>query len=295
MMAEKFPKRVTIELTNKCNLDCVFCPRRYMESELDFMKKELFCKIIDELSQYPDTIIVPFFRGESLLHPEFDFFIEYMRKKSDKFVIQLATNAVSLDEQKIDIILNNKIDFLSFSLDTLDEEIYRKNRKGDLAKVTENINNLLQVKKERKLSLPVVQVSAVKTDETKDGIDDFKNYWKDRADRVRIYEEHSKDGNLGSLEAKDNSSRGVCRKVLEDMVIYNNGNVAICNHDWARKNYIGNVGLTSISEVWNSDAYNNIRNMHETNDFPDSEICAECGHWEMYTIDETKVIGDVVE
>lgn len=292
---EKFPKRITIELTNKCNLDCVFCPRRFMESEIDFMDKELFCKIIDELQSYPETVIVPFFRGESLLHPDFDFFIEYMRKKSDRFVIQLATNAVSLDEMKINTILENKIDFLSFSLDTLNEDIYRKNRKGDLVKVTANINNLLKIKKERNLSLPVVQVSAVKTEETKDGIDDFKKYWKKRANRVRIYEEHSKDGHLGSLSSSGNEKREVCRKVLEDMVIYNNGNVAICNHDWERKNFIGNVGRNSIKEVWNSDTYNNIREMHKNNKFLDSEICSECGHWEMYTLQETNPIGEIIE
>lgn len=292
---EKFPKRITIELTNKCNLDCVFCPRRYMDSEINFMDKKLFCKIIDELEAYPETIIVPFFRGESLLHPEFDFFIEYMRKKADEFVIQLATNAVSLDAKKINTILDNKIDFLSFSLDTLDKDIYRKNRKGDLEKVMANINCLLKEKKSRNLSLPVVQVSAVKTEETKEGIEAFKNYWKDKADRVRIYEEHSKDGNLGSLSQSDNSAREVCRKVLEDMVIYNNGNVAICNHDWERKNFIGNLDRTSIAEVWNSDAYNNIRDMHRDNNFLESEICQECGHWKMYTVDECQVIGEVVE
>lgn len=113
---EKFPKRITIELTNKCNLDCVFCPRRYMESELDFMDKNLFTKIIDEIAKYPDTVIVPFFRGESLLHPDFNFFMEYMRKKSERFVVQLATNAVVLDDEKIDVILKNKIDFLSIQM-----------------------------------------------------------------------------------------------------------------------------------------------------------------------------------
>ena len=32
-----FSRRITLELTNHCNLSCVFCPRRFMEKETGFM------------------------------------------------------------------------------------------------------------------------------------------------------------------------------------------------------------------------------------------------------------------
>ena len=71
----KFPDRVTIELTNKCNLVCNCCPRKFMKTGLGVMEKEVFEKVIDECAEHLPVALVPFFRGESLLHNHFNDFI----------------------------------------------------------------------------------------------------------------------------------------------------------------------------------------------------------------------------
>ncbi len=67
---KKFPKRVTIEMTNDCNLSCVMCPRRFMKDTNGYIDYDLWCKLIDECEGQRVTL-VPFWRGESLLHPQF--------------------------------------------------------------------------------------------------------------------------------------------------------------------------------------------------------------------------------
>ena len=42
-----FPNRVTIELTNRCNVSCTFCHRQVVQMELGDMSYELYNKIID--------------------------------------------------------------------------------------------------------------------------------------------------------------------------------------------------------------------------------------------------------
>lgn len=58
-----------------------------------------------------------------------------------------------------------------------------------------------------------------------------------------MYPEHSSNGAFGSLKEKYNlpdiNKRLPCKKVFTDMVIYWNGDAAVCNHDWGRKEYIG--------------------------------------------------------
>jgi hypothetical protein len=41
----QYPKRVTIELTNRCNRACIGCPRHKMRYPQGYMTPELFYKI----------------------------------------------------------------------------------------------------------------------------------------------------------------------------------------------------------------------------------------------------------
>ena len=72
-----------IELTNRCPMKCIMCPRTYdMTRAKGFMDYELFKNIVDEyfainvaLLKKDDLWLHNF--GESLLHPQFDKFIKY--------------------------------------------------------------------------------------------------------------------------------------------------------------------------------------------------------------------------
>jgi molybdenum cofactor biosynthesis enzyme MoaA len=100
-----------------------------MTTSLGFMDKEVFEKIVDECAEHLPVALVPFFRGESLLHNHFNDFIRYAKAKG-LGPIQFTTNATLLNEKMNERILSSGIDFISFSLDTIDKESYEKNRLG---------------------------------------------------------------------------------------------------------------------------------------------------------------------
>ena len=276
-----FPKRVTVELTNKCNLSCKMCPRKFLKNEIGFMEFYLFKKIIDEVSLINiNTPLVPFFRGESLLHPNFLNMIKYAKDKGIK-PIQLATNATLLSSNISEELIKMKLDFISFSL-------HLKNEKED---VIDNIKNFIKIKKDMKSKLPETQVSIVKTQKLKKYIPSFVKKWLNIVDRVRVYEEHSKDGLFGSLSKKYIKERKPCLKVLTDIVIYWNGNVGLCNHDWERVDFIGNVSKQSIADIWNSEKYHKIRKQVWENDISDL-ICSHCDHWQVYYVPQN-IIGEL--
>jgi MoaA/NifB/PqqE/SkfB family radical SAM enzyme len=57
-MAEDIPahlprrfQRIHVELTNKCNFSCVFCPDARMTRKRGFMDEALACKVLDEISE----------------------------------------------------------------------------------------------------------------------------------------------------------------------------------------------------------------------------------------------------
>lgn len=282
-----FPKRITLELTNHCNLHCIFCPRRFMEKETGFMDtglgEELLEEMENEAKEHGPITIVPFFRGESLTHPHWDVFLESIHRHG-LGPVQLATNASLLTEEKARRILELGIDTLSFSMDTLDPKLYRELRGSDYARSLGNVLRFLELRANGiGNGCSTVQVSAVETAKNRAGINDFIDFWRGKVDRVRIYPEHSTDGNPGSLPVqKMASTRKRCHKVNEDMVIYWNGEAALCNHDWMRivnGKEIGNVKSGGIKKVWESETYEHIRAAHESGQLKGIAPCENCGHW----------------
>lgn len=268
-----------------------------MTSPIGNMPFPLFQKIIDEIAGRPGTTVVPFFRGESMLHPQFIEMMAYA-KKQEVGPIQYTSNATRMSEKIARAIVDLEIDFISFSVDSIDPDIYTRVRPGgNLDRTLRNIAYFCDYKQKKMAKLPEVQVSVVKTPATSDDIERFVAYWQDRVDRVRVYEAHSQDGNFGSLEGKNDLFTGErlpCHKPFEDIVVYWNGDVALCNHDWDRKELIGNVGVTSTKDVWNNECYRAVRQAHLERPSRLADPCRHCDHWQAGYMPEG-VVGSIYE
>ncbi|UQZ91314.1 molybdenum cofactor biosynthesis protein (plasmid) [Deltaproteobacteria bacterium Smac51] len=280
-----FPARLTVELTNRCNLSCLFCPRQSVHMEPGDMPLELFRKIALEAAAHRPVALALFFRGESLLHPQLEEMIR-LAKSLGLGPLQLASNGLMLERDRADGLAESGLDFISFSLDTLDAGLYRRSRRGgELKDAAENIAAFIEIVKDRRLrglGAPEVQISAVETEEHRPGMEGFVNFWREKADIVRVYVEHSADGHSGSLKGARKGQRRPCRKLLTDLVIYHDGTAALCNHDWDNKQGLGSVKDSTIAEIWNSPAYNALRRADEAGRPPESSACFHCDHWRMY-------------
>ena len=274
-----------MELSLSCNLMCSMCPRQFLKTPNGLMSRELFIKIVDEISYHPVSAVVVFFRGESLLHPDFLFMVDYLKMKTQA-VIQLATNGVLMTPETGKYLLEAGMDFISFSVDAFKKETYERIRKGgDFEKVLGHIHGFLKMKHSGNHTKTQVQVSATQTDYNEAELFDFTRYWAQYADRVRIYPRHSENGKFGKISKNNDSSaltqRAPCRKLFNDMVVYYTGDVAICNHDWnrGRKGFIGNLNTKGIKEIWNGEAYTKIREKHNTRNWGQEPVCSLCDHW----------------
>lgn len=286
----EFPSRLTLELTNRCNLNCTFCPRRLMARHQGDMSTDLAFRLLDEMADHLPVALVPFFRGETLLHPDWREILSYA-KKLGVGPVQLTTNAMLLDDSAAAAILEMEIDFLSFSLDTSDPVLYERTRRGSrYATVLTNIQQFLDMRASGDWRLPEVQVSAVATGEHVAGLDDFVAFWQPLVDRVRIYIEHSTDGHPGSIGEPLPlfAHRLPCFKPFADMVVYWDGTVALCNHDWTRTDAeaLGRVPQQNLQKIWQGERYRQARVAHQRGDVKEWIPCNNCDHWKMYYLEE---------
>jgi len=130
----KLPRTVQIEVTNRCNLDCKMCPRRFLNIEYKDMDFELFKMVIDKLEGVSEIILMGW--GEPLIHPQIAEMIQYSHNAG--FKTRLTSNAVLLNDKKIDEIASAGLDEITLSIDSVHSSDFGHTMTSQI----ENIKNL---------------------------------------------------------------------------------------------------------------------------------------------------------
>ncbi|MBI4798019.1 MAG: radical SAM protein [Desulfarculus sp.] len=292
LLTPPFPPRLTLELTNACNYRCAMCPSRLRPDQAKgLMAPSLFRRIVDQAALHLPVTLVPFFRGEPLLHPELLPLLAHAKGRG-LGPIQLVTNGMLLTAEIAQGLLDLGLDFISFSLDTVSPVEYAQIRQGgDFVTVMANLARFLDLRGRGGYATEV-QVSATRTSLNQESIGHFIAYWQQRADRTRIYYEHSGDGHTGSLDCPEVPrfmERRPCHKLFGDMVVYFDGGVALCNHDWYRAPALGDLNTSTVAEVWLGPAYQELRRQHQASLELSDPTCRHCDHWKISYLDKPYV------
>jgi len=152
-------KKIYVEITNGCNLSCKMCYRNFWQDSIGFMPKKLFQKLIEQLTSFKSLDIFHFGGiGEPLVHPDFLEFIESAKKR---YQVHISTNGTLLNEKISEKIVNLGIEKIIFSLDSPEEQGFKDIRGISQNIIYKNIRKLVQLKKERKLDVPELEIEFV--------------------------------------------------------------------------------------------------------------------------------------
>jgi len=286
-----FPPMVMLETTTRCNLACNHCPNSILSKDKKWvgdMGIELYKKLIDEISnEDPTTVVRPFDSGEPLLRKDMEEMIEYAKKKGIQYV-SINTNGVLLNEARCQKLLNSGLDHIEISVDAMSKETFKKIKNVDLYdRVKENILKLIQL---RDVFRPdfIISVSFVKQRDNAHETDAFYAYWKEKVNRVYIrkYHRHAnlvEDFGLSEDIKTDESRmnrRHPCPYLWDRIIVQHDGRVRFCENDWKAEFALGNAWTQTLKEIWNSEAYQNLRASHLKGTFS-HPFCRECPDWPM--------------
>jgi len=109
-MRKSFGK-IYVEITNRCNLACPFCPPTRRKADL--MSRERFDFILDRLGGFGKQLYFHV-KGEPLLHPELEAFLSDAKERG--FSVSLTTNGTLLEERAETLLAAGNIKKLSVSL-----------------------------------------------------------------------------------------------------------------------------------------------------------------------------------
>lgn len=120
-------QRIHIELTNKCNFSCVFCPDGIMKRERGFMEESLAISLIDQIADVNITDKITFHvMGEPLLHPQFFTILDHARTRN--LPVGLTTNGALLGDRMVQSLAERDLHQIDISLQTPDANSFLKTR-----------------------------------------------------------------------------------------------------------------------------------------------------------------------
>lgn len=131
----KMPNSVCWNITSRCNDNCLFCYRDRMSQELDFERQK---KIIQKIAE-SGIRKVTFAGGEPLLVKKIKELILYAKQCG--LIVSMTTNGILLDPERLEFFTEN-LDWITFSLDSAEEEIQSKMGRNSLH--VERTHNLLE-------------------------------------------------------------------------------------------------------------------------------------------------------
>jgi len=152
-------KKVYIEITNKCNLNCKMCFRKFWKDTLGEMSLKQFQWIFDSLEEFPslETVYLEGI-GEPTIHPDFIKIVKIVKERG--YRLEFGTNGTQLAKYA-DSLINYGVDKIMVSIDAPEPAIYRDIRGTDFVGIEDNTLAIQKRKKELGRNLPEIGIEVV--------------------------------------------------------------------------------------------------------------------------------------
>ena len=241
-------KRIYLEITNSCNLNCKFCTQDKGTTFMDIKDIENYLKQIRKFTSYIYLHVL----GEPLLHPNFDQIMNLLDKYD--FNLQLVTNGILLGKHK-DVLNHDSLRKLSISIHSINSINVSDEYFRTIDYLIENNNN------------KIIELRFYDLNNLDDKLTDylnklnnkyhFKDTKKDKSyklkDNVYIYSQEM--FRWPNINDEDIGEYGYCHGLIDQIAILHNGLVTSCCLDGSGINSFGDLNKESLKEVLESEKY----------------------------------------
>jgi radical SAM protein with 4Fe4S-binding SPASM domain len=266
------PRLVSIETTNFCNAKCPFCPNAFLSRPRMHMSDDLFEKILKDCQDFSLEAIEPFLNGEPFSDPKILFRLEMINLKLSQTKLRLYTNGYALTPEKIDHLMQLRIDHLYISLNTINPDLYRKMTGLELEKTLDNLRYLLDPVRKQKVARRIT----LRTTRTEDisllEQNAIKRFCKIYDVRCFIVGAFNYKGDIPYLSPIPSYP---CENITRVDVLAD-GVVSLCCMDQEGEYSWGDIKAESVLQVFNSKRARYYRRMHREGKRKAIEPCKDC-------------------
>ncbi len=279
------PLTVTLELVNRCNLNCVMCYTVNHKGQKYTLDMDSLRKFFADCTRNGVPSLMLGDHSEALLYKEIREVI-LVAKAAGIMDIFLFTNGVLLTEELSAFLVQEQISRVFVSLDAATPETYIAIRgKDELARIERNLLKLLEIRRDRDSELPMVRVSFCVQQGNHQEQDAFHRKWEGVVDYID-YQAASdvswvtelvetgtvKDAKL--LEADTGHKLPFCNQPFGYLCVLSSGDITPCCNFYAHNLKIGHISRDTIQDVWNGEAMKTLRQELLTGNF--NNTCRVC-------------------
>ncbi len=268
-------KRIYVEISDYCNLDCKFCTTK---KNTRIMSLENFRLTIDKLKGYTQEIVLHVL-GEPLIHKNL---IEMVSYASQFFKVMITTNGFLLDRYFIkDFIKFHKMNISlhsTYILNEIDTISYLDNVMRFI-KYSHNINPKIAFN---------LRLWANTNDDIKKHNEIIYKYFNDNYQvindkkNIKVFDRciitSDREFQWPNMQNPLNDGKGSCKGGKTHIAILANGGVSICCLDSCCDSNLGNIFNQSLDEILNSEKYINTINYFNQNKLY-LDICRHCTYY----------------
>jgi radical SAM protein with 4Fe4S-binding SPASM domain len=197
-------------------------------------------------------------RGEPLICRDIEKMLGYIGGKF--LALKINTHAGFLDERKAHAILAAGVNTLVFSADAASEPLYSQLRvNGKLDRVIANIERFQKIRSTQYPdSRTITRISGVRF-RSEQNLDEMENFWGNLVDQVAFVDynpwEDTYHRPLSDVETP-------CSDLWRRMFVWWDGRVNPCDVDYKSTLAVGRARESTLSELWRSESYERLRQMH---------------------------------
>ena len=148
------------------------------------------------------------------------------------------------------------LDRISISIDGIEKTEYERVRVGaNFEKLIQNLETLIQLRNEYKVSYPKIRIQTVKFPDT--DAEAYLKQWEKYADEIAMVDYKDE-----SVRNEDLRGTWACPQLWQRMTIEWDGTVFGCNNDDLRGLNLGNAAQRSIYDCWHDDRLMKVRKLH---------------------------------
>ncbi|MBU3134860.1 radical SAM protein [Clostridium gasigenes] len=280
-------KKVYIEITNICNLNCNFCPKT--ERKLEFMEEEAFKHVLKSVKPYTDHIYFHLM-GEPLLNPKLGRFLEISNEYGLK--VNITTNGTLIKNAREVLLSSPALRQVNMSLhsfeaneDDVDFEEYIDNIIEFVKEARDNTNIITSMrlwnldtrhKASNSLNKNIFKILEEKFELNYDLKETFteKNSTKLFKD---VYLSMAEKFEWPNINIAPSNERMFCYGLRDQFGILVDGTVVPCCLDSEGNMNLGNIFETELEEILESkrasDIYDGFSRRTAVED-----LCKTCGY-----------------
>ncbi|MBQ3295157.1 MAG: radical SAM protein [Erysipelotrichaceae bacterium] len=262
-------KRVYLEITNACNLNCPFCTYKKGNS---FLSIENIRDVLLQIRPYCDYIYLHML-GEPLLHPDFEKILRLLDEYD--FKLQLVTNGTLLYKYP-DILDHKCLRKLSISLHSINNIEVSSSYFKTIDRLIENNTKTVELRFYDQENLDEKLKSYLEDLKLRYGCSDTKknNSYKLKDDLYIYFEKLFRWPDINDPVI---GNEGTCHGAIDMIAINSHLDVTICCLDPQALNKIGNLKKDKLKDILESQEYLDYLDSFRNHKLR-SELCQRCSY-----------------